>query len=177
MVSEIVHVMLKPDTLEFGMRDTILRELLAVGGELVFAKKLVLNLKQIADIYPYFDNDRAKPTVFHYFTTRETEHLAFVGIPGIHLKYQKAKGKTGTGVGIKGKYYTRYTKLTEAELKSWFEGTLLNMEAVDLQMFGRDIIHVPNCPSESVNDLLSILDPSEVRAIEERYPGILSICA
>lgn len=162
MDNEIVHVMLKPDTLEFGMREVILNELLGVGGTLLLSKRLVLSMRQISDIYPYFDNERAKDVVFRYFTTRETEHLAFVGPVGIHARYQQAKGKTGTGMGIKGRHYTRYTMLTKSELAHWFEGTLENIGNIDLEMFARDILHIPNSPEESVNGLLSILDPDEV---------------
>lgn len=162
---EIVHVMLKPDTLEFGMRDTILAELVSIGGKLVASKRLILNLSQISEIYSDLDNERAKKAVFHYFTTRETEHLAFIGEAGIHQKYQQSKGRPGKH-GIRGKYYTRYTKLTPEELDSWFKGTLINIEAIDLEMFGRDILHVPNSVEKSKRDLLIVLDENQIRSIQ-----------
>lgn len=166
MNQEIVHVMLKPDTLEFGMRDVILSELLNLGGMLVATKRLVLSLVQISEIYFDFDNERAKKAVFQYFVTRETEHLAFVGEPGIHQKYQQAKGKPGRG-GIRGKYYTRYSKLTPEELADWFRGTLVNIEGIDLEMFARDILHVPNSVERSKRDLLIVLDSDQIQLIKD----------
>lgn len=166
MDQEIVHVMLKPDTLEFGMRDVILSELLSIGGKLVAEKRLVLSLAQISEIYSDFDNERAKKAVFHYFTTRETEHLAFVGEPGIHQKYQQSKGRPGKG-GIRGKYYTRYTQLTPEELDDWFRGTLVNLEAIDLEMFARDILHVPNSVEKSKRGLSIVLDSCQIQLIED----------
>lgn len=168
--------MLKPDTLETGMRQVILDELLAVGGELICLKRLVLNLDQIKEIYSDFNNDRAEQAVFHYFTSRETEHLVFAGLPGIHRKYQDAKGKTGTGIGIKGRHYTRYTRLSGEELKAWFEGTLLNIEAIDLEMFGRDILHVPNSPSESIRSALSVFQHSEIEVLERLHSCNFTAC-
>ncbi len=169
MLDEIVHIMLKPDTLECGIRNVILDELLKVGGSLIFSKRLVLTMSQISVIYPHFGNERAKGAVFHYFTSRETEHLAFGGPKGIHARYQEAKGKTGTGIGIKGKYYTRYTKLTEDELRKWFDGTLENIQDIDLEMFGRDILHIPNSPEESINDIFSVFEPCEIAVISTWY--------
>jgi nucleoside diphosphate kinase len=165
MNKEIVHVMLKPDTLEFGMRDVILSELLGLGGKLIVAKRLILSLAQISEIYFDFDNERAKKAVFHYFTTRETEHLAFIGEPGIHQTYQQAKGRPGKG-GIRGKYYTRYTKLTPEELANWFRGTLANIEDIDLEMFARDILHIPNSVDRSKRGLLIVLDSDQIQLIE-----------
>jgi len=165
MDQEIVHVMLKPDTLEFGMRDVILAELLSLGGKLVAAKRLVLSLAQISEIYSDFNNERAKKAVFYYFTTRETEHLAFIGEPGIHQRYHQAKGKPGKG-GIRGKYYTRYTKLTPEELADWFDGTLANIEGIDLEMFARDILHVPNTIEKSKRGLSVVLGSDQIQLIE-----------
>lgn len=165
MSVEFVYIMLKPDTLEYGMRDTILNELVAVGGKVIASKTLILSLSQISIIYADFPNERAKEAVFHYFTTRKTEHLIFVGDFGIHKKYQEAKGKTGTGVGIKGKYYTRYTKLTSVELEQWFSGTLVGIKDIDVEMFGRDILHVPNSLNESFLSIRCIFSQQELDAL------------
>jgi len=107
MIKELVHVMLKPDALEFGLRDIIIQELQQGGGEIITSRRLVLSLKQISSIYSNFSNDRAKPVVFAYFTSRETEHLAIIGSEGLHKRLDVIKGQTGTGNGIRGKYYTR----------------------------------------------------------------------
>lgn len=176
MQEEFVYVMLKPDTLETGMRQVVLDELLAVGGEPVCSKRLILRLDQIMEIYSDFNNERAKRAVFHYFTHRETEHFVFAGLPGIHLKYQNAKGKTGTGVGIKGRHYTRYTRLSAEELNAWFEGTLLNTEVIDLEMFGRDILHIPNSPPESIRSILSVFSSSEIEVLERQYACSFAAC-
>lgn len=162
MCIEFVYVMLKPDTLEFKIRDIILKELVNVGGQLIASKTLILNLDQISIIYSEFPNERAKKAVFHYFTTRKTEHLIFMGEKGIHEKYQIAKGKTGTGIGIKGRHYTRYTKLTPIELEQWFEGTLTDIYDIDLEMFGRDILHIPNSPDESRSSIQAIFSDSDL---------------
>jgi len=165
MDQEIVHVMLKPDTLESGMRDVIIAELIGIGGALVTSKRLVLNFAQISEIYFDFDNERAKKAVFHYFMSRETEHLAFIGEHGIHQRYQHSKGRPGKG-GIRGKYYTRYTKLTSDELASWFKGTLANLEDIDMEMFARDILHVPNSVERSKRGLSIVLDRNQIQLIE-----------
>ncbi len=137
-----------------------------VESSLVAVKRLILSLAQISEIYFDFDNERAKKAVFHYFTTRETEHLAYIGEPGIHQKYQQSKGRPGEG-GIRGKYYTRYTKLTPEELADWFRGTLTNLEAIDLEMFARDILHVPNSVGRSKRGLSIVLDSGQIQLIED----------
>jgi nucleoside diphosphate kinase len=172
MRSELVHVMLKPDTLESGLRDDILKELLKIGGTLLLSKRLILNQSQIAEIYPDFPNERARPTVFKYFTTKETEHLAFLGEPGIHKKYKEAKGKTGAS-GIRGRYYTRYTRLSPEELSRWLEGSLENIAAIDLEMFGRDILHVPDSPAGSKRGLRSVLDCDTLQIDQFRRISLL----
>ena len=165
---ELVHVMLKPDTLESGMRDIIFKELLKIGGHLLISKRMILNQTQISDIYSDFKNIRAKKTVFQYFTTKETEHLAFMGERGIHKNYQEAKGKTGVR-GIRGEFYTRYTKLSPKELSKWLEGSLMNSAAIDLEMFGRDILHVPNSPEESKRGLRAVLGCNRLKIDQDRY--------
>jgi nucleoside diphosphate kinase len=159
--NELLHIMLKPDTLESGMREVIMEELMRHGGELIANVTLILSFEQIDSVYPDFKNPRAKDAVFRYFTTKPTEHLALIGPPGINDLYQKVKGKTGTGQGIRGKYYTRYTKLTQEELALWLVGTLENAAEIDLEMFGRDILHVADCEEDSVRALRIIL-PSDL---------------
>ncbi len=166
MNKEVVHIMLKPETLEGDMREIILGELLEIGGRLISSKRVILDMYQISEIYNNFRNERAKPVVFKYFTSKETEHLAFVGTKGIHKKYQNAKGKPGAG-GIRGKYYTKYTKLSQEDVESWLEGTLVNIEDIDLEMFARDILHVPNSTEDSKRGLLSVFDESQISLIRD----------
>lgn len=64
MCREFVYIMLKPDTLEFKIRDIILKELVNVGGQLIASKTLILNLDQISIIYSEFPNERAKKPYF-----------------------------------------------------------------------------------------------------------------
>jgi len=153
--TEIVHVMLKPDTLERCIRDSVLEDLIAIGGRIILSKKIVLNYEQISEIYPNFKNARAKSTVFKYFTSYETEHLAFVGEKGIHKKYQASKGRPGAG-GIRGKYYTKYTELSPSDLDLWLAGLGTNLEDIDLEMFGYDILHVPDSPKHSQRGLIAV---------------------
>lgn len=172
MSLELVHVMLKPDTLESGMRDIILKELLKIGGHLLLSKRIILNQTQLSDIYSDFKNIRAKKTVFQYFTAKETEHLAFIGERGIHKSYQEAKGKPGVS-GIRGKFYTRYTKLSPKELNKWLEGSLVNSTAIDLEMFGRDILHVPNSPEESKRGLRAVFGCDMLKIDQGRCISLL----
>ena len=158
---EVVHVMLKPDTLSSGLRETILEQLGVSGGKVVVSKRLTLTLDQIEAIYPNFPNPRAKPFVFAYFTSRETEHLAFAGDVGLHGRLHAAKGQTGTDRGIRGKYYTRYTRLSQTELDEWLRGTLPEAVDIDLEMFGRDILHVADNQEDSLRGLQAILDATE----------------
>lgn len=159
--------MLKPDTLSSDLRETILRELSLSGGKIVVSKRLTLTLAQIEAIYPNFPNPRAKPFVFAYFTSRETEHFAFAGDVGLHGRLHAAKGQTGTGKGIRGKYYTRYTRLSRAELDEWLNGTLPEAVDIDLEMFGRDILHVADNQEDSLRGLHAILDATEINRVSE----------
>lgn len=165
MRKELVHMVLKPDALEFGLRDSIVQELQQEEGVIVASRRLILSVSQIESIYPNFLNVRAKPVVFAYFTSRETEHFAIIGPPGLHERLDVFKGQTGTGQGIRGKYYTRYTKLSHSELQEWLSGTLSNAEDIDLEMFGRDIIHTADTQAESISGLKAILLPSQIELI------------
>ena len=156
-----------PDALEFGLRDVVIDELLKADCEIVASKRFVLNLEQISAIYSHFSNKRAKPIVFRYFTSRVTEHLALVGPVGLHYRLDVIKGQTGSGKGIRGKYYTRYTRLSQSELQQWLDGTLANAEDIDLEMFGRDILHVSDTQSDSINGLKTILNPSQIDLIRQ----------
>jgi nucleoside diphosphate kinase len=166
MNSELAHVMLKPDSLSSNLRDIVLRELLDAGGSVVASKRLTLSLSQIAAIYPRFPNRRAQPFIFAYFTSRETEHFAFVGNEGLHARLNEAKGQTGTGQGIRGKYYTTYTRLSQAALDEWLWGTSPQAAEIDLEMFGRDILHVADNSEDSLRALRAILDPADLRPID-----------
>lgn len=165
MQKELVHAMLKPDTLEFGLRNVVIQELQKEECEIVASRRLVLSFSQISSIYPRFSNTRAKPVVFAYFTSRETEHFAILGQHGLHERLDVIKGQTGTGKGIRGKYYTRYTKLSHPELQEWLSGTLSNAEDIDLEMFGRDIIHIADTQSDSLAGLRAILCPYQLESI------------
>jgi nucleoside diphosphate kinase len=172
MIKELVHVMLKPDALEFGLRDIIIQELQKGEGEIITSRRLVLSLEQISSIYSNFSNDRAKPVVFAYFTSRETEHLAIIGSEELHKRLDVIKGQTGTGNGIRGKYYTRYTKLSPLELQEWLSGTLSNAEDIDLEMFGRDIIHTADTQPESLAGLRAVMTPPQLDLIRFKGFGI-----
>ena len=167
MRSELAHVMLKPDTLTSGLRETVLRELRQSGGRIVAAKRLTLSLAQIEAIYPNFPNPRAKPFVFAYFTSHETEQFAFAGDPGLHDRLHEAKGQTGTGKGIRGKYYTRYTRLSQEELDEWLNGTRLESAEINLEMFGRDILHVADNSVDSLRGLRAVLNEQDIGLIRE----------
>lgn len=167
MIREVAHAMLKPDALECGLREIVINELLQGDCEIIASKRLILDLGQISAIYSHFSNLRAKPVVFAYFTSRETEHLALVGAVGLHDRLDVIKGQTGSGKGIRGKYYTRYTRLSDSELSEWLSGTLSNVEDIDLEMFGRDILHVSDTPSDSVRGLKTILLPSQLELIRQ----------
>jgi nucleoside diphosphate kinase len=168
MHNELAHVMLKPDTLLSGLREVVLRELEPSGGHIVANERLTLSLSQIGAIYPDFPNPRAKPFVFAYFTSRETEHFAFVGGQGLHSRLNEAKGETGTGKGIRGKYYTYYTRLSQALLDEWLCGTLPETANIDLEMFGRDILHVAATQADSLRGIHAIMGEQNLRLIRER---------
>lgn len=169
---EIAHAMLKPETLRSDLRDIVIRELSKGDCEIVASRRLTLSLEQIATVYSHFSNLRAKPVIFNYFTSNETEHLALVGPVGLHNRLDEIKGQTGTDKGIRGKYYTKYTRLSEAELQKWLKGTLANAEDIDLEMFGRDIVHVSDTEPESIADLRVILLPAQLEAIRARGVAI-----
>lgn len=159
--------MLKPETLLSGLREVVLRELGASGGHIVASERLTLSSSQIEAIYPDFPNPRARPFVFAYFTSRETEHFAFVGGQGLHSRLNEAKGETGTGKGIRGKYYTYYTRLSQPLLEEWLCGTLPEIADIDLEMFGRDILHVAANQTDSLRGLHAIMGEQNVRLMPE----------
>jgi len=163
--SELAHVMLKPDTLKSGLRDVVLRELVECAGEPVASLRLTLSLRQIEAVYPNFPNLRARPFIFKYFTTEETEHFAFLGEPGLHHRMHETKGRTGSGKGIRGKYYTRYTRLSPSELDQWLQGALSAEAEIDLEMFGRDILHIADSPVDSLRGLNAIIGVERVSRV------------
>lgn len=166
MKKELVHAMLKPDALEYGLRDTVIAELQQEGQcEVIVSRRLILDSSQIEAIYSRFSNKRAKPVVFNYFTSRETEHLAIGGGPGLHHHLDVVKGQTGTGRGIRGKYYTRYTRLSPEELEEWLAGTLVNATDIDLEMFGRDILHVADTIEDSLRGLREIMTVDQLNLV------------
>lgn len=168
MQKELVHVMLRPDALELGLRDVVIRELQQEECEILVSRRLILNLNQIESIYPRFPNARAKPTVFAYFTSRETEHFAIEGAPSLHERLNVVKGRTGTGKGIRGRYYTEYTRLNPSEFQEWLSGSIPNTDGVDLEMFGRGILHVADTQSESFDGLKTILCSCQLETIRLR---------
>jgi nucleoside diphosphate kinase len=167
MKREVAHAMLKPDTLESGLEDVVIKELLGGGCEIIVSKKFILDMDQISAIYSTFSNKIAKPVVFNYFTSRLTRHLALIGSEGLHDRLDVIKGQTGSGQGIRGKYYTRYTRLSESELAEWLAGTLANAEDIDLEMFGKDILHVADTPSDSIRGLRAVLDPDQLQLLRK----------
>lgn len=156
MKNEVVHVMLKPDTLERGIRDAIVAELEAVAGRVAFSVKLVLDHSQIQAIYSRFPNPLSKAFVFNYFTSRQTEHLVFVGPEGLHRTIHKVKGKTGSGMGIRGKYFSEYVHYTQTDVDKWLQGTSDRAEEIDLEMFGRDILHVADDQADSMQGIEAV---------------------
>lgn len=159
MNTEVVHVMLKPDTLERGLRDTILAEIEAVAGPVFLSRRLRLTLEQIAAIYSRFPNPHSKEFVFNYFTSRDTEHLAFVGTGDLHARIHRLKGKTGSTIGIRGKYFSNYIHYSEADLEAWLRGTSSRAEEIDIEMFGRDILHVADNQEDSIRGLQAVMGP------------------
>jgi nucleoside diphosphate kinase len=172
MKNEVVHVMLKPDTLERGLRDQIVEELEAVAGPVFIAKRMKLTLQQIAAIYSRFPNPHSRSFVFNYFTSRDTEHLAFLGGEDLHQRIHKMKGRTGSGAGIRGKYFSNYVHYTKADINEWLQGTSSRAEEIDVEMFGRDILHVADNQADSIRGLQAVMGPhfaDILRAMSE-YP-------
>ena len=169
MKIEVVHVMLKPDTLARGLRDTIVKELETVAGPVFLAKRMRLTLEQISEVYSRFPNPHSRKFVFNYFTSGDTEHLAFVGTDDLHLRIHKTKGKTGSGLGIRGKYFSDYVHYTKKDVDSWLLGTSDRAEEIDVEMFGRDILHVADNQEDSIRGLKAVLGPGFIeiaRALE-----------
>lgn len=159
MKSEVVHVMLKPDTLERGIRDKIVRELEAVAGPVFVATRMRLTLEQIEAIYIRFPNPHSKDFVFNYFTSRDTEHLAFLGSGDLHGIIHRIKGGVRSGTGIRGKYFCNYIRYTKEDVEAWLQGTSSRAEEIDLEMFGRDILHVADNQEDSIRGLQAVMGP------------------
>lgn len=173
MKTEMVHVMLKPDTLARGLRDTIVGELEAVAGPVFLAKRLKLNLEQISQIYSRFPNPHSRRFVFNYFTSSDTEHLIFFGTKGLHARIHTIKGRTGSGIGIRGKYFSDHVHYSEADVEAWLAGTSDRAEEIDVEMFGRDILHVADNQEDSIRGLKAVLGSQFVeiaRALGDDQP-------
>lgn len=159
MKTEVVHVMLKPDTLARGLRDDIIGELEAVAGPVFLAKRTRLTLEQISEIYSRFPNPHSRRFVFNYFTSRDTEHLIFLGTEGLHSRIHKIKGRTTSGEGIRGKYFSDYVHYSRADIEDWLAGTSDRPEEIDIEMFGRDILHVADNQEDSIRGIKAVLGP------------------
>lgn len=170
MTLEAVHVMLKPDTLARGLRDTIVWELESVAGPVFWARRLRLTLHQIETIYSRFPNPHSRTFVFNYFTSKDTEHLAFVGAGDLHARVHKIKGRTGSGVGIRGKYFSDYIHYTEEEVEEWLRGASTRAEEIDVEMFGRDILHVADNQEDSIRGLQVVMG-ADFASIAEAMKG------
>jgi nucleoside diphosphate kinase len=175
MKLEVVHVMLKPDTLARGIRNLIVAELEAVAGTVAFSKTLVLDHSQISAIYNRFPNPLSKAFVFNYFISMPTEHLVFVGPEGLHSAVHAVKGKTGSGRGIRGKYFSDYVHYSQRDIERWLQGTSDQAEEIDLEMFGRDILHVADDQTDSLRGLEAVFGPEyhEIRRAADR--GVASV--
>lgn len=154
--AELIHVMLKPDSLENKVDGEVIKDLELMGGELIAKKMVQLSRNQVETIYFDFTHDRSRELVFNYLAENNTLHLVFIGQAGIHEIFNRAKGKTGTKEGLRGKYITWYTPLNHQSRKLWFEGKLNNQREVDLEMFCRNLLHVAPDPEASIRGILSV---------------------
>jgi 8-oxo-dGTP pyrophosphatase MutT (NUDIX family)/nucleoside diphosphate kinase len=156
-IAEMVYVMIKPDCLENKLEDRVIQELINLGGILVFKKRLKLSLEKIKVIYFDFTFDSAKDLVFDYLSENETIQLAFIGNKGITEKFNKAKGQTGSGYGLRGKYIKKYIKINEDEFNLWLKNKHPEQERLNLEMFCRNLIHVAPTIEASKKSLKIIL--------------------
>ncbi len=142
---EMVHVMLKPDTVQCGNEESVIVDLLEAGGTLVYQKKMSLSLNQIEIIYFDFAFDSARDLVFRYLTENQTVHLAFIGPVGLHVRMNELKGRTGETAGLRGKYVKSYTRLAGEMFQMWVDGNHPEQDAINLEMFCSNVLHVaPN---------------------------------
>lgn len=155
--TELVHVMLKPDTVQLRNEDSVVADLVEAGGSVVFRKKLHLNLDQIKIIYSDFSFDSARDLVFNYLTEHPTTHLALVGPTGFHKKLNDLKGKTGGSSGLRSKYVKQYTELDTSSFNCWIQGNHPNQNAISLEMFCNNVLHVASDQEASLLGLSSIL--------------------
>lgn len=153
---EIVHVMLKPDALEYGMVDKLISEIEALGGKVIFQKRMKLSLEQLRIIYFDFNYPTAEEKVFSYLTGNDTYHLAVVGHTGLHDVLNHTKGKTGSKEGLRGKYVTWYTPLDKTAWEEWRKGIHPNQTQINLELFCRNLLHVAPNQTASLNGLYSV---------------------
>lgn len=154
--NELVHVMLKPDAVERQLEDLIISDLLAEGGKLIFRKKIKLSIEQVKIIYSDFSFKSAEQQFFEFLTQSETLHLAFVGKPGLHDKYNSLKGSTKEKTGVRGKYISEIIQLTEAEYQTWLSGKHEKQSEINMEMFCKNLIHVAPDKLASKKDLENI---------------------
>lgn len=154
---ELVHVMLKPDTLLSNNEKKVIDDLLTVGGKLIFERQMNLNKKQIETIYFDFSFDPARKLVFDYLTKNQTIHLAFAGPIGLHNKFNAIKGVTGGKSGLRAKYVKNYTKLDKEAFDLWVSSNHPKQDIISLEMFCCNVLHVASNPSASINGLRSLM--------------------
>ncbi len=151
---ELVHVMLKPDTLEHNLEDKIIQELLSIANAILLEKKKThLTLQDLEIIYFDFTYKPAKKEVFSYLTNNETLHLVFSGEAGLHKRFNSAKGRTGSNEGLRGKYVTWYTPLNKEEWDLWLKRQHPKYEKIDMEMFCRNLLHVSPNPQTSIKGI------------------------
>ncbi|MCX6155155.1 MAG: NUDIX hydrolase [Candidatus Kapabacteria bacterium] len=141
-VSELVHVVLKPDALEYGLEDVLVKEFENFGAVLIAKKRKRLNLSDFSIIYHDFSHESSRQMVSTYLTENDTVHLALVGKPGMHKILNANKGKTSGGVGLRGKYIKWHTQLSESDWQDWLAGKHSNQDKISLEMFCRNLIHI-----------------------------------
>lgn len=154
---EMVHVMLKPDTVQCGNEESVIADLIEAGGTLVYQKKMSLSLDQIKVIYFDFTFDSARDLVFRYLTENQTVHLAFVGPVGLHVRMNELKGKTGGSTGLRGRYIKNYTRVVGEMFQMWVDGNHPDQDAISLEMFCCNVLHVAPDARASYAGLRSIL--------------------
>ena len=157
-LNELVYVMLKPDCLENNLQDSVINDLIDLGGILLARASLTLKKEQVELIYSDFNFDPQRDLVFDYLANNETIHLVFVGSQGIHTVFNEAKGKTGDKVGLRAKYIKDFTKLNHTEFQNWLNCKHPNQDKITLEMFCCNLLHEAPDSSSSLKVIKSIFE-------------------
>jgi hypothetical protein len=145
----------------------VLNELVDIAGVPVLQSELRLSPQQVAKIYATsrFMKTYIGELMTWYLSSANTIHLAFRGVMGLHNRLNAAKGVTGAGTGLRGRYVTQYTSLAAPEFELWASKRHPNQHALDLEMYAMNLIHIADTQQDSDRAFATVFSTVELMGL------------